>query len=180
MNVCIFGTSLNPPHISHSLILKELMSMNYDKVILLPTGIPNHKTISISDTHRKNMANILGTKYGVEVSLFEIENKIDYTYKTLQHFFKEYDQITLVIGADSLNTLKEWDYYDLFYNKIKFIIINRPGYNLEQDILKEIDYKLLDLSTVDISSTELRKNIIKEDLDIEIYDYIIKNNLYKD
>lgn len=179
MKICIFGSSFNPPHIAHQEIVLGLKELNFDKLIIVPTGNPNHKKIDICLEDRLNMVDIFAETNNVDVSLHEVENQFAYTYESLQYLnFDSSTEIYFTIGGDSVNDLEKWDYFDKLKKMVTFVIVNRSGYELNVDILEKINYVMLELKTTAISSSELRINLNKKLLQPEIYEYIIAHKLY--
>ncbi len=179
MKVCLFGSSFNPPHIAHVEIIKRLKELSFDHLILVPTGKPNHKKIDISDQDRIEMTMAIAKELDVEVSLHEIENEFEYTVESLNFLnFKQEDEVYFTIGGDSVNSLKEWDYYEKLKNMVTFIVINRPGIELDVNTLNDINYVLLDLKTTDISSSQLRKQVDRSLIPKEVLEIIDKKGLY--
>lgn len=179
MNICLFGSSFNPPHIAHMQIVEYLKKLNFDKVILVPTGNPNHKKIDIKLTDRIDLVKAFASECQVEVSYHEIENSFEYTVESLEYLnFKSDDNIYFTIGADSLNTLPTWDYFEKLKEMVSFVIFNRQGVELNQDVLKQISYQLIDFTPTDVSSTELRINLQQQLLPKSVYEIIKSRNLY--
>lgn len=179
MRVCIFGSSFNPPHIAHQEIVLGLKQLEFDKLLIVPTGNPNHKKIGISLEDRLNMACIFAKTNNVDISLHEVENQFAYTYESLQYLnFDITTEIYFTIGGDSVNDLEGWDYFDKLKEMVRFVIVNRSGYQLNENILNKIDYVILDIETTAISSSELRTKVNSKLLQPEIYNYIIEHKLY--
>ncbi len=179
MKVCIFGSSFNPPHNAHLEIVKGLQAMNFDRLLIVPTGNPNHKKIEISDEDRIKLVTAFCHLANVEYSLHEIENEFEYTLQSIDYLnFDQADQIFFAIGSDSLNNLRSWDYYEKLRMRLNFVIINRPGLELDQSILDEINYQILDVNTSDISSTQLRNNISEQYIPSPVFKLIKKLGLY--
>lgn len=180
MNICIFGSSFNPPHNAHLQIIKELKKFNFDKIVLVPTGHPNHKQITIADSERIKMIEEFKNICKVDVSYHEMENHYEYTYESLSHFnFSKDTNLYFVIGGDSLNTLPTWDYFEELKKMLTFIIVERPGIALDTSVLNQIKYKKLDVKTDSISSTQLRENLSEDAIPKPIFDIIKANNLYQ-
>lgn len=179
MKICIFGSSFNPPHNGHVQIVEYLQNMEFDKIMIVPTGKPNHKKIGISDYHRIQLINIFRDICNVDVSMHEIENKFEYTFQSLQYLnFSESDRIYFALGYDSVNTLETWDYFPELAQMLTFVIFKRPGIELNVEVLKKIKYHLVETEIADISSTKLREKINNKLVPTEIYNYIVENNLY--
>ncbi len=177
--VCLFGSSFNPPHIGHVQIVEGLKTKNFDQLLIVPTGVPNHKQINISEEDRIALIEAFAKVCDVDISYHEIENQFSYTVESLQYL--NYDNKTtvyFVIGADSLNNLQTWDYYDELIKMVTFIIVNRSHYPLDESILKQINYQLLDVTTADISSSALREKLDEKYIPKPIMDVIINRKLY--
>lgn len=179
MKVCLFGSSFNPPHIAHMQIVQGLKLENFDKLIIVPTGKPNHKQIDISDEMRIEMVKAFARECEVEYSLHEVENQFEYTYQSLEYLdFDDQTKIYFTIGGDSLNALASWDYFEKLKQMVTFVVVNRPGLDLDQNILRQINYQILDCQTTDVSSTALRAKIDKDLIPESVYQVIKKYHLY--
>ena len=70
-------------------------------------------------------------KIGFEVSDYEIKKEgKSYTYKTLEHFYKEYKDLYFITGADCLLDIDKWKEIEKIFSLCKFVVFTRPGYNL--------------------------------------------------
>lgn len=183
MNI-VYGGSFNPPTIAHEAIVNKLKEeFNPKNIIIIPTGNAYNKKDLIPFEKRKEMLELV---FPYVVS--DVENTKTYkgTINTLDTLSKEYDDIYFVMGADNLLQIKSWINYRTLLEKYHFIIITRDSL----DILKFIDenikeykdkFKFITLS-FDVSSSKIRNDIEKNKnmLNKKVYDYIIKNNLYKE
>jgi len=166
----------------------------------MPTYIPPHKYVNdlAGPHHRFQMikAAISGiSKF--EVSDLEIirEGK-SYTIDTIQEILSHYgedDEIFLIMGADSLNELELWKNIKRLSQLCHFVIVNRPGFKAEasarlveiigSDNILDIERLRIDISPVDISSTNIRKRVndgvqIKGLVPECVEAYIKEHNLY--
>jgi nicotinate-nucleotide adenylyltransferase len=189
--IAIFGGSFDPVHKSHIQIAKlAFKSFNFKKMIFVIARIPPHKTkqyayiedrISMLKLAVRNMQK-------TEISLYETQKlETVYSYQTLDYFNKLYieDEICMVVGSDSLLDFPTWKNIDYVADRYKFIVAKRPGFEVNKNI-KYLDRCIfINKGTENISSTEIRR-LVKEDykkaaslLDKKVYNYIIKNGLYK-
>ena len=126
----------------------------------------------------------------MEVSNYELKDKLVYTYQTLDYFRNKYskDEIYFICGTDNLTYMDKWENGTdiLSYNKI--LVIKRETDDYE-DILNRLwEYKdniiLTDIKPYKISSTIIRDMINKGDsnidnyLDKDVIAYIKENKLY--
>lgn len=196
----IIGGTFNPIHNGHILLAvycKE--KLNLDSVIFIPTYTPPHKSDKelVSETHRLNMCNIAVQSYDdFSVSDIEIKRKgKSYTYETLTSLKEIYPDDTLyfITGADMFLTLEKWKNPEIIFDKAIIAAVPRNSSDSEvlnshyQTILKPMGAKasILDEPVLSVSSTFIRENIenydlIKSLIDRNVYEYIVKNNLYRE
>ena len=196
----IIGGTFNPIHNGHILLAvycKE--NLNLDRVIFIPTFTPPHKSDKelVSETHRLNMCKISVQKYeGFTVSDIEIKRKgKSYTYETLTSLKEIYPDDTLyfITGADMFLTLEKWKNPEVIFQKAIIAAVPRNSSDSEilnihyQNFLKPLGAKacILDEPVLSVSSTFIRENIdnydlIKSLIDRNVYEYIAKNNLYRE
>lgn len=195
----VLGGTFDPIHFGHLIIAEEIKDRyNLDKIIFIPCGMPSHKdTSKVSDTfHRMNMVQIaIDTNIHFEVSDIEIRRK-GYTYTIdtvlqLKHMYPKSD-IFHIIGADIVSDLSSWKKCDELFANCEFIVTIRNGFteNRLKDQIKVLEnlynakINLANVRLIDISSTEIRKNVksnmsIKYLLPEAVEKYIFVNNLYR-
>lgn len=179
MKICIFGSSFNPPHIGHLQIVAGLKQMDFDQILIVPTGNPNHKKINITTEDRLALISEFSNLCNVEVSLHEIENQFEYTVESLEYLnFNSDVEIYFAIGSDSVNSLPTWDKFDRLKQMVTFVVVNRPGIPMSDEVLQQIKYVYLDIETTDVSSSQLRKQINPNMIPPEVYKIIAERNLY--
>jgi nicotinate-nucleotide adenylyltransferase len=170
----IFGGTFDPIHIGHVHIAYEaLYNLHMDKIIFMPAGNPPHKTskkIIDSKIRYQLVKKAIEKENRFEISDYEINKKENsYTYETLE-LFNELDSSIewyFLVGADSLMDLGYWKNVGRMLDNCKLIVYNRAGFKKEE-VLKQklhIEQKFnvkiifLDMSIIDISSTNIRNNI---------------------
>lgn len=192
MKIGIFGGSFSPPHKMHQNIATSLIKKNYlDKVIFTPTSNYYNKKDLIPAKKRLHML-LLITKNNpnLEVSDYEF-SKLTYTYQTLTYFKEKYhkDEIYFICGSDNLKEFTTWKEYKWILTNFKIIVIKRNNDNIEEIIKAYSKYqeniKIFPIEEEPISSTMIRSKIkeknltkLKELLNKDIYEYIIKEHLY--
>lgn len=196
----IIGGTFNPIHNGHILLAvycKE--KLNLDKVIFIPTYTPPHKSDKdlASEVHRLNMCNLAVQSYeDFSVSDIEIKRKgKSYTFETLTRL-KEiypYDTLYFITGADMFLTLEKWKNPEIIFDKAVIAAVPRNSSDSEMlnrhyhNYLKPLGAKacILEEPVLSVSSTFIRENIenydlIKSLIDRNVYEYIVKNNLYRE
>lgn len=188
MNI-VYGGSFNPPTQAHKEVILKLIEIYHpNNLIIIPCGNNYNRKNLIDFKYRFDMLKLL-CKDIKKVSISDIESKTQNysgTLYTLNELSKTYDNLYFVMGADNLITIKTWIKWEELLNKYHFIVFKRDNIDIMDYINKEIPSYKNKFSVIDfkclISSSIIRKNLEenKNLLDKEIYDYIIKNSLYKE
>jgi len=193
----IFGGTFDPPHLGH-LILNEQIRNNFDldEIIFMPAGNPPHKKdqiITDEDKRLKMLELAVKDNPFFKISSWELKKSgYSYTAETLKKFVPTLDceSAFFIIGADSLADIFKWHKPDYLLQNGKFIVFNRPGFNIEK-ILKDDKYRpyLDNIFTykslhIEISSSYIREevsegNSIRYLTPKSVVDFIEVNNLYR-
>lgn len=170
-----FGGCFNPPTNKHIRIANKLIEEGkLDKVIFVPVNDYYKKENLAQAKHRYNMLQLATKNYDnlevddieikenrqlCAVDVFEIIGDGSHTTKCCK------GDIFLIMGSDNYEKMPTWKDYDIIKDKYNYIIIERDKN--------------------DVSSTQVRQMIknndkkVTEYLPKEVYEYIIKNELYK-
>lgn len=164
MKVGIFGGTFNPPHNTHIRIAEQAKSqLLLDKLIVVPCGVPPHKTCEVSS--RARLALTRQAFCGIaEVSDYEINKSgKSYTVETLRHFAGVFPsaQFFLVMGGDSFRNFGSWYCPQEIASLATLAVAERSGATLDaakQDALHRFNAKteFLNVSPDAVSSTEIR------------------------
>ncbi len=199
MKTGVFGGTFNPVHKGHIMLAEYCMdSVGLDRIIMIPTAVPPHKISNnlASESDRLNMCKLACRgKENFFVSDIEIKRQgKSYTYETLTQLKEIYpdDHLYTIMGADMFLTLNRWKNPEIIFEKSSIITIPRDEENkLELENFYNKVLKAMGASSVilpnpvmSVSSTFIRENLdnfnlISDMLDKGVYDYIIKNNLYR-
>lgn len=192
MRIGVFGGSFNPIHKYHERIASYLTENGYiDKIIFVPTGSKYHyKNNLISDSKRLDMLKLVTKKHDTfEVSNYELQDHEIHTCETLKYLKELYneDEIIFICGTDNLTYIDRWQDGLLLLENYKFLVVKRDTDEIEEILKRYKKYKsniiVVDMETDSLSSTYIRNNIdkdeVREYLDEDVYEYIIKNNLYR-
>ena len=196
--VGIIGGTFDPIHLAHIYIAEEAKKkLNLDKVIFTPAGIQplrTDKKVTEASLRLEMVQKAIEGKIGFEVSDYEIKKEgKSYTYKTLEHFYKEYKDLYFITGADCLLDIDKWKEIEKIFSLCKFVVFTRPGYNNNELVNKKRfveekyngDIILLEVPGIHISSTEIREKIINNEkvddiLPAVVLDIIKEKGLYRE
>lgn len=112
--LAVLGGTFNPIHNGHLHLIREFVrTVGADRVLLIPTGIPPHKSAPdlAPAADRLAMCRLAGREGLFEVSDMEILREgPSYTSDTLRAVHREYPDAELyfLMGEDMFLTLREW------------------------------------------------------------------------
>lgn len=184
MKIAVYVGSFNPVHKGHIKVVKKILKEYVDKVIIVPTMSYWNKNNLISISDRINMLKLYETK---DIVIDKKNNNYEFTYQVLRNIQKKYknDKIYLVIGDDLLRDFDKWKNISEIL-KYNIIVIKRN--NIDESIYKKYEkYNFIvtnKISSKEISSTIVRNMIVNGNkdvlkyIDLKVYDYIKRNNLY--
>jgi nicotinate-nucleotide adenylyltransferase len=101
----------------------------------------------------------MGLAGKVEVLPLEVNRDGNsYTFETVVELESKYPNtnFTLIMGSDAALNIKSWHNWQQLLNKVKILVINRPG-----QMPSEFDE--VNIKALDISSTKVRQSIAKRE-----------------
>lgn len=195
----IMGGTFNPIHMGHLIIAEKAREQfHLDEVIFMPSGTPYMKNAKevLPGSIRAEMTE-LATQDNpfFDVSTMEIEKEGNtYTYQTLESLRGKNPntEYYFILGADSLWAVENWKEPAKIFAGCRILAAVRNEKSVEElerqaHYLKEkydADIALLQTGHMEISSSMIR-SLIKEGNSIRylvpeaVYDYIVKNKLYR-
>lgn len=165
----IMGGTFDPIHAGHiSMALNAGVQAKLDRVLVIPTGNPPHKTDTTPAEDRWKMVCAACAGEGIlEPCRMELDRPgVIYTVDTLRLLREQYSKAAFyyIIGADTLMELQNWKDYQQVLTMCSFLVCPRTWrYTASQ--LKEERHRLkamgatvtmLDMPVVDASSTDIR------------------------
>lgn len=199
MKLCLFQGTFNPIHNAHLKICEYVKkNFDFDKILVIPAANPPHKKVdSELSKHRFNMAELaVKDEEYLEVSDMEYKRQgLSYTYLTVQELYQNNlieGKINFIIGTDAFKNIESWYESEKLKDMLDFVLFSRQSLSeLKEDEKclqklqeKGYNYKMVDMPFIDVSSTEIRKNIhnsvpIKKLVPEEVEKYIKQYDLYR-
>lgn len=202
MKIGIYGGTFDPPHIGHINACKAFLDqIELDVLYVIPVYMPPHKNIfSGTDvTSRLEMTRLAFQELSNKIVVSDIEIKREgrsYTADTLKYFKGEFNnpEIYFLCGTDMILTMDFWYKPEYIFENATIVYARRES---DENITAEISAKCklyeekynasilsIDLSATEVSSSDIRKRISNDENEVyltpSIYDYILKNGLYKE
>lgn len=197
MKIGILGGTFNPIHIAHMYLAKKYYEeLKLDKLILIPTFVPPHKSSKhlISARQRLEMCKLAIADYPeFEICDYEIaEEGKSYTYRTLKHLQGVYPdaEFFLLMGADMFMTVQDWRHPQELYKIAtlcaaereygEFSALQTHAIRLQNEGARCI---IVEMNPMPLSSTTVRNGIrAGEDvsglLHPDVWRYIREHRLY--
>jgi nicotinate-nucleotide adenylyltransferase len=194
----VFGGTFDPPHIGHLILAGEAYrQLNLDRLlwVLTPTSpFKRADNITSLDQRLSMLQLAIADDPRFELSHIEIEAPPPYyTVETVQRLADCYPSanLILVIGGDSLHDLPRWHRpTDLVAACHEIGVMRRPGEATDLSALERqvpgtqakvwfVDAPLLEISSSDIRRRIREKLPFRYYLSPSVYEYILKNNLYR-
>ncbi len=187
MQVALFGTSADPPHIGHQSILTWL-AREFDQVAVWAAVNPYKPKQSPLDD-RAQMLRLLIDTLG-EGDRVRVYQSLSDRYSI--HSIARARQIwpaarfSLVVGADLVEQLPKWYQAKEIFKQVEILVFPRPGYQIDGPVLRTLKQQ----ATVHIAHPSNQYNIasssyrtancsqVPDDLPPVIRDYISEHHLY--
>lgn len=197
--VGIMGGTFNPIHIGHLIIAEKAREQfHLDEVLFIPCGTPYMKDCKevLPGEVRAEMTKIATIENPFfDVSMLEVEKEGNtYTYETLMSLRDKNPgmEYYFIVGADSLWAIENWKAPEKIFANCHILAAVRDE-KTNEDMERQISYlkekygaaiSLLHTSHIEISSSMIREavkegNSFRYLVPDAVYDYIIKNKLYR-
>ena len=191
----IYGGAFDPPHSEHIKIVRELLrEHSFEKIVIVPSCDPPHKTLLSSFAIRKRM--IEKAFQGLNIIIDSIEESFSgkaYSSEILPLLKSKYGEISFIIGGDSLLAFSTWHLPQDILKVCPILVIPRGEEEIK--LLRSVALRFMTdwggrievsekIKGEDISSSEIRAAVeLDADtpyLDPAVRAIIEEEKLYKD
>ena len=195
--ICIFGGSFDPVHLGHKRLADFVTDkLSLEKMLIIPAAMSPFKSTSGGTAEdRLTMCRLAFPEEKYEVSDIEIKRGgKSYTVDTVRAVKKlfPHSRLCLLIGSDQLLSFNRWYCYKEILSLVTLISVSRED-SVKTEKLRDFaekelsaygECKILDFDPLEISSTELREAIEKNEdtslfLEKTVRAYIDEKGLYK-
>ncbi len=190
MNIGLFFGSFNPFHTGHAVIagyMAGFTGLDEVWIVVSPHNPLKKKGDLINMYDRLEMAK-LAVDEAKNIRVSDIELSLpqpSYTIDTLTHLSERYPehQFRLIMGSDSLVTLRKWKNYELLLRDYGICVYPRPGFDAG-DLAQHPSVTMTDTPLMELSATFIR-NALKAKKDVRFFvpdavlDFIERKNLYR-
>ena len=192
----IFGGSFHPPHLGHILAAREFQQkLALDTLLLIPAGVPPHKTIgAIDPVHRLEMTR-LAVQDLANTQVLDLELRREgrsYTADTVEALRQQYprDELFLLMGTDMFFTFEKWYQPERIVREVTLVVAYRDKEKREEllryaaSLKEQLGARIVFVENefLPYSSTSIRAMLAfccgKHYLAPQVLDYIRQNKLY--
>lgn len=168
MSVAVFGGAFDPPHLGHvALVRTALERLGFERILVVPAGDPPHKKVVTSAVIRAHLTELAFDDIPqVDISTVELEpGGPRYTVDTLRRLGEEYDDLTLLVGADQFAGFLRWREPNTVLELAALAVANRPDCDDEKlgPVLAELErperVSFFSIPPHPISSHEIRARV---------------------
>lgn len=183
--ILIFGGTFNPIHNGHLILAEHCINEEgFDKVVFIPTMNPYYKDTLDFDTRLKMLKMAIKDNdkfaYSSIEKRYNLEGKLYLILEKISELSD--DDITILIGSDSLMNLDWWYKIDEILKNYKILVLKRDdddeAISIKIAEYKEkygADIKVLDNKRIEISSSMIRE-MIKSGKSIK---YLVRDDVEK-
>jgi nicotinate-nucleotide adenylyltransferase len=195
VNLAIFGGTFDPIHNAHLEVARAARRECFlDRILFVPASHPPHKPdrFAADYEHRYEMVRLACSDHpSFEPSRLEepgrdrTHNYAILTIRRVAAQITTHDRLFFLLGADAFREVTSWYHWRQVVKEVEFIVVNRPGFAVDDAIVPE-GARIHVLRSVNspISSTEVRRRLeqgqsIRGMVPPAVARYITKHRLYR-
>ena len=157
----LLGGAFDPPHVGHVELAKAAIErFDLDRLLVLPTGDPPHKSVRTPAEIRYRLAEAAFSEVpGVELSRFELERPgPSYTVDTVRWAAERYGDVLFIVGADHWASFDRWHDPEGVLRHARLAVVARPGIDAPGPRDR---VELFEMPPANVSSTEVRERVAR-------------------
>lgn len=199
MQLVVFGGSFDPVHNGHVAMANAVQQhLNPDLLLWVPSFHAPHKQQrppACATTRVALLERVVQARAQEEVCRFEVERQgYSFMVDTLRQLQEQYPsaELTLLLGADSLEHLLTWRDVPELFERVKFAFVPRPGWGAQQlhafhqqlapNLAQRFRADFLAMQEVAVSSTAIRAALaagqMPDGLPLTVMEQITANGFY--
>ncbi len=188
MRLALLGGTFNPPHVGHLFLAEEVLrSLNFDRVVFVPSFKPAHKALDDGDDPEKRLDMVRLAVEGREEFFVEgceiARASTSYTMDTIDYLMSGYEvegKVGLVIGDDLVPGFRTWKMVDRLLTTVQVVIAHR---STSERLPFPGDHVYLENAVLPVSSSDIRERVRRGKayrylVPEKVYDYIRNERLY--
>ncbi len=208
----LFGGSFNPPHQGHlNLAMTVQKKLGFEHIYFIPTAQNPLKSQVEGPTPNQRLQmtekSLLGMGERFSIDDQEVRRGgVTYTIETVEEYLTKFksDEIFLILGIDKLDEIEKWKRPEELLEKVNIVFTSRPGFDFPKEKEEFSDFwqkqihdiqfnqillksgrgiEFLQLQDLDISATQLRKNLragrnVDAFLTYDVIQYVKNEKIY--
>jgi nicotinate-nucleotide adenylyltransferase len=190
----IFGGVFDPVHRGHLTLAEDILTeRKLNGILFVPSFQPPHKADNVrtSFADRSGMLR-LALEPNSRFALDEIEAELDapgFSLNVVAAIRKKYPGVCFyfIVGADHLQSFKQWHKPEQLAQEIRFLVGARPGFSTANLTDIPVDVEVVNTRIVDISASQIRELVATGTSEKElatlvpksVVTYILKRGLYR-
>ena len=145
MRIGLFGGTFNPIHFGHLRPILEIKeSFALDRIYFIPSSLPPHKApIGIADA--KDRYHMIELAIAEQTDFMVSDVELDragpsYAIDTVNYFqstLSKTDRLYLILGMDAFLEIDTWKSFEVFFDRVAFIVMNRPAERSPEDLITD-------------------------------------------
>jgi len=136
LRIGILGGTFDPIHLGHLRSAEEVCQrLNLDKIYLIPSASPPHKTKEPVTSFRHRLAMTrLASDSSPLLDAMDLEGRrsgLSYSIETLREFhsiFRPDPDLFFILGMDAFLEISTWKEYERLFDYAHFVVITRAGF----------------------------------------------------
>ena len=184
--IAMFGTSADPPTIGHRDIIQWLAG-KFDRVLVWAVDNP-FKRQQTPLAYRQQMLEMLISSYQPPLSnvfwMPELSDRRSLTSVLAVESRWPDAHLTLVVGADVLQSLADWYRVQDLMRRVDFLMLQRPDFDVHDSQLNSLrqlgaKIQVANFRGPRVSSSDFRVSHNRDMIPVKVWNYLQKHQLYQ-